>query len=74
MVIYCVVKGFMVHNVLVDIGSATDIIFAKLSNRCKNLRIVCKRPCTHFVASEVSRYQHLKFLVESESRILLQMD
>jgi hypothetical protein len=29
MVITCVIKGFLVHNVLVDIGSATDIIFAK---------------------------------------------
>jgi hypothetical protein len=29
MVISCVIKGFLIHNVLVDIGSATDIIFAK---------------------------------------------
>jgi hypothetical protein len=29
MVLSCVIKGFLVHNVLVDIGSATDIIFAK---------------------------------------------
>jgi hypothetical protein len=29
MVISCVIKGFLVHNVLVDTGSATDIIFAK---------------------------------------------
>jgi hypothetical protein len=29
MVIYCVIKGFLVHNVLVDIGSTTDIVFAK---------------------------------------------
>jgi hypothetical protein len=29
MVISCVVKGFLVHNVLVDTGSAADIIFAK---------------------------------------------
>jgi hypothetical protein len=29
MVISCVIKGFLVHNVLVDIGSPTDIIFAK---------------------------------------------
>jgi hypothetical protein len=28
-VISCVIKGFLVHNVLVDTGSATDIIFAK---------------------------------------------
>jgi hypothetical protein len=29
MVISCVIKGFLVHNVLVDIGSVADIIFAK---------------------------------------------
>jgi hypothetical protein len=29
MVISCVMKGFVVHNVLVDMGSAADIIFLK---------------------------------------------
>jgi hypothetical protein len=29
MVISCVIKGFPIHNVLVDTGSAADIIFAK---------------------------------------------
>jgi hypothetical protein len=29
MVISCVIKGFLVHNVLVDTGSAAYIIFAK---------------------------------------------
>jgi hypothetical protein len=29
MVISCVIKGFLVHNVLFDTGSAADIIFAK---------------------------------------------
>jgi hypothetical protein len=29
MVISCVIKGFLVHNVLVDTDSAADIIFAK---------------------------------------------
>jgi hypothetical protein len=35
MVIYCVIKGFLVHNVLVDIGSAADIIFAKAFRQMK---------------------------------------
>jgi hypothetical protein len=29
MTISCVIKGFVVHNVLVDTGSTVDIIFAK---------------------------------------------
>jgi hypothetical protein len=29
MVISCVIKGFLVHNVLIDTGSVADIIFAK---------------------------------------------
>jgi hypothetical protein len=29
MVISCVIKGFLVHNVMLDTGSATYIIFAK---------------------------------------------
>jgi hypothetical protein len=29
MVISCVIKGFLVHNVLIDTSSATNIIFAK---------------------------------------------
>jgi hypothetical protein len=33
MVISCVIKGFLVHNVLEDIGSAVDIIFAKAFRR-----------------------------------------
>jgi hypothetical protein len=33
MVISCVIKGFVVHNVLVDARSAIDIIFAKAFNQ-----------------------------------------
>jgi hypothetical protein len=29
MVISCVIKGFLVHNVIVDTGSAADIMFAR---------------------------------------------
>jgi hypothetical protein len=29
MIISCVIKGFLVHNVLVETGSAADIIFCK---------------------------------------------
>jgi hypothetical protein len=37
MVISCVIKGFLVHNVLVDTGSATDIIFAKAFRQMQGL-------------------------------------
>jgi hypothetical protein len=37
MVISCVIKGFLVHNVLVDTGSATDIIFAKTFRQMQEL-------------------------------------
>jgi hypothetical protein len=33
MVISCVIKGFLVHNVLVDTSGAADIIFAKASRQ-----------------------------------------
>jgi hypothetical protein len=37
MVISCVIKGFLVHNILVDTGSATDIIFAKAFRQMQEL-------------------------------------
>jgi hypothetical protein len=37
MVISCVIKGFLVHNVLVDTDSATDIIFAKAFRQMQEL-------------------------------------
>jgi hypothetical protein len=33
MVISCVIKGFLFHNILVDTGSVADIIFAKASRQ-----------------------------------------
>ena len=55
MVISCVIKGFLVHNVLVDKGSAADIIFAKAFDRCKSQRIRFMMLHTLFVASEEGR-------------------
>jgi hypothetical protein len=55
MVISCVIKGFLVHNVLVDTGSATDIIFAKSSGKCKSQRTRFIMLHTLFVASEEGR-------------------
>jgi hypothetical protein len=37
MVISCVIKGFLVHDVLVDIGSAVDIISAKAFREMQEL-------------------------------------
>jgi deoxyxylulose-5-phosphate synthase len=37
MVISCVIKGFLAHNVLVDTGSAANIIFAKAFRQMQEL-------------------------------------
>jgi hypothetical protein len=37
MVISCIIKGFLVHNVLVDTSSAADIIFAKAFKQMQEL-------------------------------------
>jgi hypothetical protein len=37
MVISCVIKGFLMHNVLMDIGSTTNIIFAKAFRQMQEL-------------------------------------
>jgi hypothetical protein len=37
MVISCVLKGFLVHNVLVATGSAMDIVFAKAFRQMQDL-------------------------------------
>jgi hypothetical protein len=37
MVISCAIKGFLVHNVLVDTGSAADIIFTKAFRQMQEL-------------------------------------
>jgi hypothetical protein len=55
MVISCVIKGFLVHNVLVDMGNAADIIFAKTSDRCKSRTTRYMMQHTPCVALEETR-------------------
>jgi hypothetical protein len=59
MVISCVIKGFLVHNVLVDTGSAVDIIFAKAFKQMQEPEDRFMMLHTLFVASEDGRLWHL---------------
>jgi hypothetical protein len=59
MVISCVIKGFLVHNFLVDTGSAADIIFAKASGKCKSQKTRYMMQHTLFVALEEDILWHL---------------
>jgi hypothetical protein len=54
MVISCVIKGFLVHNVLVDTGSTADIIFAK-AFRQHSAKSQCQLPSTLFITQEQNR-------------------
>jgi hypothetical protein len=52
MVISCAIKGFLVHNVLVDTGSATDIIFEKAFRQMQEREDKIHDAAHLFVASE----------------------
>jgi hypothetical protein len=54
-----VIKGFLVHNVLVDTGSAVDIIFAKAFRQMQEPEDKIHDATTLFVASEEGRLSHL---------------
>jgi hypothetical protein len=50
MVITCIIKGFVVNNVLVDARSAAYIIFSREFKKCNNPNIYLKKLRTNFVA------------------------
>jgi hypothetical protein len=58
MVISCVIKGFMVHNVLVDTCSAVDIIFAKAFRQMQEQDDKIHDTTHPSMASEEGRYWH----------------
>jgi hypothetical protein len=55
MFISCVIKGFRVHNVLVDTGIAVDNIFAKAFRQMQEPEDKIHDLHTLFVASEEGR-------------------
>jgi hypothetical protein len=55
MVISCVIKEFLVHNVLFDTCSAADIIFAKAFRQMQEQRIRSMMLHTLYVVSEEGR-------------------
>jgi hypothetical protein len=59
MVISCVIKGFLVHNVLVDTGSVADIIFAKAFRQIKSQKTRFMMLHTLFMASEEDKLSHM---------------
>jgi hypothetical protein len=59
MVISCVIKGFLVHNVLVDTGSAADIVFAKAFRQMQEPKDKIHDATHPLLASEQDRLWHL---------------
>jgi hypothetical protein len=55
MIISCVINGFLVHNVLVDTSSATDIIFTKAFRQMEETDDKIHDQHAPFAASEEDR-------------------
>jgi hypothetical protein len=59
MIISCVIKGFLVHNVLVDTAVQRISYLLRPSDRCKSQKTRFMMLHTLFVASEEGRLSHL---------------